>query len=96
MAPVQCSRCGKAGEPITEPLFMGRLEAVIKSKVCKSCWFEWSGPGKAKTMIINEYQINLGEESGRELLKKQMLSFFRIGEQMDTAKLDQSYRPEQK
>ncbi len=96
MAQVQCSRCGNAGDPITEPLFMGRLESQIKSKVCKNCWFEWNGPGKAKTMMINEYQLNLGDESGRELLKKQMLSFFKLGEKMDTGKLDESFRPEQK
>ncbi len=47
-------------------------------------------------MMINEYQLNLGDESGRELLKKQMLSFFKLGEKMDTGKLDESFRPEQK
>jgi hypothetical protein len=35
----------------------------------------------------------LGEESGRELVKKQMKAFLKIGEQADTGKLDQNYRP---
>jgi Fe-S cluster biosynthesis and repair protein YggX len=44
-------------------------------------------------MVINEYQINLGEESGRELVKKQMRSFLKLGEAADTSKLQQNYRP---
>ena len=36
MTEVQCVTCGQAGEPITDPLFMGKLEAEIKSKVCKA------------------------------------------------------------
>ncbi|MGH7255838.1 MAG: Fe(2+)-trafficking protein [Nitrospirales bacterium] len=94
MPTVKCVRCGKDGETIAEPIFMGKLEAEIKSKVCKDCWFEWNGPGKAKTMMINEYQINLGDESGREFLKKQMRAFLKIGEAVDTSKLQENYRPE--
>ena len=95
MAQVQCVKCGKAGEPITEPLFMGRMESEIKANVCKTCWWEWNGPGKMKTMVINEYQINLGDESGRDLLKKQMRAFLKLGEAADTSKLQQNYRPQQ-
>ena len=29
-------------------------------------------------MVINEYQLNLGDESGRETLKKQMRAFFML------------------
>ena len=48
-----------------------------------------------RVMVINEYQVNLGDESGRELVKKQMKAFLKIGEeQADTAKLDQNYRPQ--
>jgi Fe-S cluster biosynthesis and repair protein YggX len=46
-----------------------------------------------RVMVINEYQVNLGEESGRELVKKQMKAFLKLGEQADTGKLDQNYRP---
>jgi len=75
MAAVQCVKCGKAGEPITDPLFMGRLESEIKANVCKSCWREWEG---MKVMVINEYQVNLGDESGRALVKEQMFSFLKL------------------
>jgi hypothetical protein len=37
----------------------------------------------------------LGDESGRELVRKQMKAFLKIGEaQADTSKLDQNYRPQ--
>jgi Fe-S cluster biosynthesis and repair protein YggX len=87
---VQCVKCGKAGEPITDPLFMGRLESEIKAKVCKACWKEWEG---MKVMVINEYQIKLGEESGREIVKKQKRAFLKLGEQVDNTKLQENFRP---
>ena len=90
MADVQCVTCGQAGETITDTLFMGKLESEIKAKVCKPCWKKWEG---MRVMVINEYQVNLGEESGRELVKKQMKAFLKLGEQTDTGKLDQNYRP---
>ncbi|GIW53956.1 MAG: hypothetical protein KatS3mg082_0360 [Nitrospiraceae bacterium] len=92
MTAVQCVTCGQQGEAITDPLFMGKLEAEIKAKVCKSCWKKWEG---MRVMVINEYQVNLGEESGRELVKKQMRAFLKLGEPVDTSKLDQNYRPPQ-
>ena len=47
-----------------------------------------------RVMVINEYQVNLGEESGRELVKKQMKAFLKLGEQADTAKIEQNFRPQ--
>lgn len=92
MVEVQCVTCGQSGEPITDNLFLGKLEAEIKSKVCKPCWKKWES---MRVMVINEYQVNLGDESGRELVKKQMKNFLKLdGEQVDTAKLDQNYRPQ--
>ncbi len=91
-AQVQCVKCGKAGEPITDQLFMGRLETEIKSNVCKPCWKEWEG---MRVMVINEYQVNLGEESGRELVKKHMRSFLKLGEKADTSVLQEKFRPTQ-
>src|SRR5919106_5864330 len=41
MTEVQCVKCGKPGEPITDPLYLGRLEAEVKAKVCKTCWKQW-------------------------------------------------------
>ncbi len=90
MVQVQCVKCEKEGEAITDPLFLGRMESEIKSKICKSCWKEWEG---MKVMVINEYQVNLGEESGRDLVKKQMRSFLKLGDKTDTSLLEQNYKP---
>ena len=91
MAEVQCVTCGQTGEAITDTLFLGKLETEIKAQVCKPCWKKWEG---MRVMVINEYQVNLGDESGRELVKKQMKAFLKLGgEQTDTSKLDQNYRP---
>ena len=75
MAQVQCVRCGNLGDPITEPLYLGKLETLVKSSICAACWGEWV---KMRVMVINEYQVNLGDESGRALVKEQMFSFLKL------------------
>ena len=91
MAEIQCVTCGQSGEAITEPIFLGRLEAEVKAKVCKPCWKKWEG---MRVMVINEYHINLGDESGRETLKKHMKAFLKLGETADTGLLAQNYKPQ--
>src|SRR5206468_8043476 len=54
MAQVQCVRCGNLGEPITEPLYLGKLETLVKGNICAACWAEWV---KMRVMVINEYQV---------------------------------------
>lgn len=90
MAEVTCVTCGQTGEAITTPLFLGKLEAEIKAKVCLSCWNKWEG---MRVMVINEYHVNLGDESGRELVRKQMKAFLKLGEQADASKISENYRP---
>jgi Fe-S cluster biosynthesis and repair protein YggX len=90
MAEVACVTCGQTGEAITAPLFLGKLEAEIKAKVCAACWKKWEG---MRVMVINEYQVNLGDESGRELVRKQMKAFLKLGEQADSSKIAENYRP---
>ena len=75
MAQVQCVRCDNLGEGITEPLYLGKLESQVKAKVCAACWAEWV---KMRVMVINEYHVNLGDESGRNLVKEQMLAFLKL------------------
>ncbi|MFO0773349.1 MAG: Fe(2+)-trafficking protein [Nitrospiraceae bacterium] len=92
MADVQCVTCGQAGEPITEPIFLGKLEAEVKAKVCKPCWKKWEG---MRVMVINEYHLNLGDESGRATLKNHMKNFLKLGgEAADTGLLAQNYKPQ--
>ncbi len=91
MADVQCVTCGQSGEAITDNIFLGRLEAEVKAKVCKPCWKKWEG---MRVMVINEYHLNLGDESGRDALKKHMKAFLKLGDFTDTAQLAQNYRPQ--
>ncbi len=78
MSEIHCLKCEQTAEPITDNLFMGKLEQELKANVCGNCWNEWARPGGVKTMVINEYQLNLGDENGRAALKKQMRSFFKL------------------
>ncbi len=75
MAQVQCIRCSNLADAITEPLFLGKLEAQVKANICAACWAEWT---KMRVMVINEYRVNLGEESGRTLVREQMLAFLKL------------------
>ena len=78
MPEIQCLRCGKTEEMMSENLFLGKLEKEIKKNVCQECWNEWNRPGGVKTMVINEYHLNLGDESARDTLKSQMRAFFKL------------------
>jgi len=78
MPEIQCLRCDKTAEMMTENLFLGKLEKDVKKNVCQDCWNEWNRPGGVKTMVINEFQLNLGDENAREKLKNQLRSFFKL------------------
>ena len=75
MPQVKCVRCGNDGEAISEPIYLGKLEPHIKANICAACWAEWV---KMRVMVINEYQVNLGDESGRALVKEQMFAFLKL------------------
>lgn len=75
MAQVHCVRCDNQGDAISEPLYLGKLEPQVKAAICAPCWAEWV---KMRVMVINEYRVNLGEESGRALVKEQMLNFLKL------------------
>ena len=75
MAIETCSKCGKPGESVEEPLYMGKIEPLIKTNVCLPCWIEWTN---MRVMVINELRLNLGEPSAREQLKDQMWTFLSL------------------
>ena len=54
---------------------MGKLEQLIKSNVCRSCWMEWTN---MRVMVINELRLNLGDPNGRAQLKQQMWVFLNL------------------
>ena len=73
----QCSKCGKPGDAVKDPLYMGKIEPLIKANVCLPCWTEWTN---MRVMVINELRLNLGDPSGREQLKQQMWTFLNLPE----------------
>ncbi len=78
MPQIHCRKCDNDAEMMTENLFLGKLEEEIKQNVCGPCWEEWNKPGGVKTMVINEYRLNLGDENARATLKNQMRTFFKL------------------
>jgi len=78
MPNIQCLKCEQTAERMTENLFLGKLESEIKDNTCAACWNEWNKPGGVRTMVINEYQLNLGDENGRAAIRKQMRAFFKL------------------
>ncbi len=78
MPQIHCRKCETDAERMTENLFLGKLEEEIKEHVCGICWEEWNKPGGVKTMVINEYRLNLGDESARNTLKSQMRTFLKL------------------
>jgi len=75
MAIEQCSKCEQPGDSVEEPLYMGKIEPLIKANICLPCWIEWTN---MRVMIINELRLNLGDASGREQLKEQMWTFLNL------------------
>ena len=71
-------KCEHTAEQMTEQLFLGKMEEEIKHNTCRNCWTEWNKPGGVKTMVINEYRLNLGDEQGRATLRKQMRAFLKL------------------
>jgi Fe-S cluster biosynthesis and repair protein YggX len=47
-----------------------------------------------RVMVINEYQINLGDESGRDMVKKHMRAFLKLGEAVDASKVQENFKPQ--
>ena len=78
MPEIHCLRCDKTAEMMADNLFLGKLEKDVKKNVCQDCWNEWNRPGGVKTMVINEFQLNLGDENARETLKNHLRSFFKL------------------
>ena len=52
MAQIHCRKCDKDSDSITDNLFMGKLEAEVKEKVCQTCWNEW-----ADFLIVGAYAV---------------------------------------
>ena len=76
----RCSKCEKSGDAVEEPLYMGKIEPLIKANVCVPCWIVWTN---MRVMVINELRLNLGDPSGRAQLKEQMWTFLNLPKEED-------------
>jgi len=91
MADVQCVTCGQSREKLSLiPSSWEGLNPRSKPRSANPAGKSGKACGSWSSTSI---KVNLGEESGRELVKKQMKAFLKLGEQTDTGKLDQNYRP---
>ena len=89
---VHCQKLGKDLPGLEHPPIDNDLGRRIYDGISQEAWKLWLGHS---TMVINEYRMNLGDESGRETLKQHMRSFLKIGEQIDTSLVQEKYKPEQ-
>ncbi len=75
MAEVKCMRCLQTREEIEGTPYGGKVGEELKAKVCDVCWKEWY---ENSIKIINEYRLNLREQTARDFLATQMKIFFKM------------------
>ena len=90
MNKVNCIKLNKELEGLDRPPYPGELGKKIFESVSKEAWQQWLD---YQTMLINENNLNLFEESSQSYLKQQMEIYF-FSEDGDVDKID-GYTPKQ-
>ena len=88
MNKVNCIKLNKELEGLDRAPYPGELGKKILESVSKEAWQQWLD---YQTMLINENNLNLFEESSQSYLKKQMEIYF-FSEDCDVDKID-GYTP---
>lgn len=88
MNKVNCIKLNKELEGLDRPPYPGELGKKILESVSKEAWQQWLD---YQTMLINENNLNLFEESSQSYLKQQMEIYF-FSEDGDVDKID-GYTP---
>jgi len=88
MNKVNCIKLNKELEGLDRAPYPGELGKKILESVSKEAWQQWLD---YQTMLINENNLNLFEESSQSYLKKQMEIYF-FSEDGDVDKID-GYTP---
>jgi Fe-S cluster biosynthesis and repair protein YggX len=70
---VHCCKLKEDAEALSTPPFPGALGQRIFNEVSKKAWKMWL---THKTMLINEYHLNLMEAKSRDFLKEEMQKYF--------------------
>jgi Fe-S cluster biosynthesis and repair protein YggX len=86
MAEITCSRCGQKKEAVQNTAFYrGEIREKLRAHACQDCWGDWI---KMQIMLINEYRLNLMDPQTDEFLNKQILTFFKLDESGEMARVD--------
>ena len=88
MNKVNCIKLNKELEGLDRAPYPGELGKKILESVSKEAWQQWLD---YQTMLINENNLNLFEESSQSYLKRQMEIYF-FSEDGDVDKID-GYTP---
>ena len=88
MNKVNCIKINKELEGLDRAPYPGELGKKILESVSKEAWQQWLD---YQTMLINENNLNLFEESSQSYLKQQMEIYF-FSEDGDVDKID-GYTP---
>ena len=84
MNKVNCIKLNKELEGLDRAPYPGELGKKILESVSKEAWQQWLD---YQTMLINENNLNLFEESSQSYLKQQMEIYF-FSEHGDVDKID--------
>lgn len=88
MNKVNCIKLNKELEGLDRAPYPGELGKKILESISKEAWQQWLD---YQTMLINENNLNLFEESSQSYLKQQMEIYF-FSEDGDVDKID-GYTP---
>jgi Fe-S cluster biosynthesis and repair protein YggX len=81
MAEIECTRCGRTGEPLDRPPLRNELGERVHASICRACWGEWLGYQQA---LINHYGLDVRERDARDFLTQNMEAYlFGQGEAED-------------
>ena len=80
MTSLYCIKLNKELEGLEEAPYPGELGKKILSSVSKEAWQMWLDH---QTMLINENNLNLFEESSQKYLKDQMEKYFFSDDDLD-------------
>ena len=89
MNKVNCIKLNKELEGLDRAPYPGELGKKILESVSKEAWQQWLD---YQTMLINENNLNLFEESSQSYLKQQMETYF-FSESSEVDKIE-GYKPE--
>jgi Fe-S cluster biosynthesis and repair protein YggX len=72
---VKCSKFGEEMEGLEKPPFRGKMGQRIFDNASQKAWDEWT---LSEVMVINEYQLQLGNPEHRQVLYGHMEQFLML------------------